>query len=49
MEALGRMLDKADDGHMSGFDVGSEEGRSLSVSHLLFVDDTLVFCGADLD
>ena len=37
MEALGRMLDKAFyDGHMSGFGVGSEEGRSLSVSHLLF-------------
>ena len=37
MEALGRMLDKAVyDGHMSGFGVGSEEGRSLSVSHLLF-------------
>ena len=50
MEALGRMLDKAVyDGHMSGFGVGSEEGRSLSVSHLLFADDTSIFCGADLD
>ena len=37
MEALGRMLDKAvHDGHMSGFDVGRLEGRSLEVSHLLF-------------
>ena len=50
MEALGRMLDKAvHDGHMSGFGVGCEEGRSLAVSHLLFADDTLIFCGADLD
>ena len=50
MEALGRMLDKAVyDGHVLGFGVGSEEGRSLPVSHLLFADDTLIFCGADLD
>ncbi|XP_023916416.1 uncharacterized protein LOC112028013 [Quercus suber] len=50
MEALGRMLDKAvHDGHMSGFCVGREEGISLAVSHLLFADDTLIFCSADLD
>ena len=50
MEALGRMLDKVvHDGHMSGFGMGHEEGRSLVVSHLLFADDTLIFCGADLD
>ena len=50
MEALGRMLDKAvHDGHMSGFDVGRLEGRSLEVSHLLFADDTSIFCDADLD
>ena len=50
MEALGRMLDRAiHDGHMSGFGVGRVEGRSLAVSHLLFADDTLIFCGADLE
>ena len=50
MEALGRMLNKAvHDGHMSRFGVGREEGRSLVVSHFLFADDTLIFCGADLD
>ena len=50
MEALGRMLDKAvHDGHMSGFGVGRLERRSLAVSHVLFVDDTLIFCDADLD
>ena len=50
VEALGRMLDKAiHDGHMSGFGMGRLEGRSLAVSHLLFVDDILIFCDADLD
>ena len=50
MEALGRMLDKAvHDCHMSGCGVGCEGGRSLAVSHLLFADDTSIFCGADLD
>ena len=50
MEALSRMLDKAVlEGRMSGFGVGSLEGRSMEVSHLLFADDTLIFCKADLD
>ncbi|XP_030958992.1 uncharacterized protein LOC115980941 [Quercus lobata] len=50
MEALGRMLDKAvHEGRMSGFSVGNLEGRSKAVSHLLFADDTLIFCEADLD
>ena len=50
MEALGRMLDKAAlEGRLSGFSVGNSEGRSLAVSHLLFADDTLIFCDLDLD
>ena len=50
MEALGRMLDKTvHDGYMSGFGVGRLEGRSLAVSRLLFANDTLIFCDADLD
>ena len=50
MEAIGRMLDKAvHEGRMLGFSVGNLEGRSLAVSHLLFADDTLIFCDADLD
>ena len=50
MEALGRMLDKTiHEGRMSGLSVGNLEGRSMAVSHLLFVDDTLIFCEADLD
>ena len=50
MEAIGRMLDKAvHEGRLSGFSVGDSAGRSLVVSHLLFTDDTLIFCGANID
>ena len=50
MKALGRMLDKAVHvGCMLGFNVGNLEGRSMAVSHLLFADDMLIFCEADLD
>ena len=50
MEALGRMLDKAVyEGRILGFHVGDLEGRSLVVSHLVFADDTLIFCDDDLD
>ena len=50
MEAAGRMLDKAvHEGRLSGSSVGVSTGRSLMVSHLLFVDDTLIFCDANID
>ena len=50
MEAVGRMLDKAvHEGHLSGFHVGDSAGRSLVVSHLLFADDTLIFCDTNID
>ena len=48
MEALSRMLVAANaTGQFSGFTVGNEAGSLMSVSHLLFVDDTLVFCDAN--
>ena len=48
MDAFSKMLDKVvRDGLMSGIRVGST-GNSLQVTHLLFVDDTLVLCNADL-
>jgi hypothetical protein len=50
MEALSRMLDKATKGgFISGFSVGNSAGNILTISHLLFADDTLIMCGAELD
>jgi hypothetical protein len=34
-------------GLISGFSVGASEPDRISVSHLLFADDTLIFCGAN--
>ncbi|XP_050243704.1 uncharacterized protein LOC126692222 [Quercus robur] len=48
MEALSRMLGAATaTGQFSGFTFGNEAGSLMSMSHLLFADDTLVFCDAD--
>ena len=48
MEALSRMLDvAASTGQFSSFSVDSTIGPSMMVSHLLFADDTLIFCDAE--
>jgi hypothetical protein len=48
MEAFSRMLGAITSrGWISGFSVGSCDLSRIVVSHLLFADDTLVFCGAD--
>lgn len=47
MEALSQMLTAAlDQGNLTGFSVGSRDSEALVVNHLLFADDTLIFCGA---
>jgi hypothetical protein len=49
MEAFSRMLGAFNDrGLISGFSVGSREQDRVTISHLLFADDTLVFCGANV-
>jgi hypothetical protein len=48
MEAFSRMINAImSRGLISGFSVGSRDQTRVVVSHLLFADDTLVFCGAD--
>jgi hypothetical protein len=48
MEAFSRMIGAIySRGLISGFAVGSRDHDRVEVSHLLFADDTLVFCSAD--
>ena len=50
MEAFSRLIVKATSaGMLMGFSVGSIDSDPLEVSHLLFADDTLIFCEADPD
>ena len=48
MEALSRLMDRAvARGSFSGFLVGNQAGSEVRVTHLLFANDTLLFCEAD--
>jgi hypothetical protein len=48
MEAFSRMISAIYyRGLISGFSMGTKEFDRVEVSHLLFANDTLVFCGAD--
>jgi hypothetical protein len=50
MEALSRMIAAAiDNGRLSGFLVGLRLSELVDISHLLFADDTMVFCGVNSD
>jgi hypothetical protein len=47
MEALSKLFSvTVQRGFLSGFSVGSSSNGGINISHLLFADDTLVFCGA---
>jgi hypothetical protein len=49
MEALSRMLNAAMlQGLLPGFSVSFRGNEALVVNHLLFADDTLIFCGAQV-
>ena len=50
MEILSRMLKRVkEEGFIKGFSVGAAGLDGLSVSHLLYVDDTILFCDNDLE
>ena len=50
MEALSRMLERAITGdYIIGFTVGDLTGTKLSISHMLFANDTLIFRGVDTE
>jgi hypothetical protein len=50
MEALSKLFSiTVQWGFLSGFSVGFGSNGVINISHLLFTDDTLVFCGANPD
>ena len=50
MEALSQLLSSVrNGGFISGFKVGGRGREWLIVSHLLFADDTLIFCDVDAE
>ena len=47
MEALSCFLKRANEGgFLASFKMNARDGEGLEVSHLLFVNDTLMFCEA---
>lgn len=48
MDLLGRMLEASVDGSfLFGFSMGGTSSGGVNVSHILFADDTLIFCELD--
>ena len=48
MEALSGLIDRAvQGGFLSGCYIGKRNGEGMVISHLLYADDTLLFCGVD--
>jgi hypothetical protein len=48
IEALSRLLERAVGGDfLPGFTIRGTLGSTMTISHLLFLDDTLIFYGAD--
>ena len=50
MEAFSRLMDRAVvTSYLEGFSVANNARSDLKVSHLLFADNTLIFCGSEGD
>ena len=50
MEAFSRLLNRAVDGnYLSGSKISERDGVGRIISHLLYANDTLLFCGANKD
>ena len=50
MEVLSQILKKTEDsGLLRGFQVGPVNSIRVRISHLLFADDTILFCDASRD
>lgn len=50
MEALGKIISSiVEGGFISGFSVGEDTIGTLIMSHLIFADDTLIFCRVRID
>jgi hypothetical protein len=49
MKVLSRLLKKTEGGFICGFQVGAALGDRLEVSHLLYANDTILFCDACLE
>ena len=50
MEVLSRLLKRTENGgYLCGFKAGSHRHGSIHISHLLFVNDTILFCDASKD
>ena len=48
MEVFSKMMKRAErDGLLRGFRVDGRRGGGVCVSHLLFADDTILFCNAE--
>ena len=49
MEVFSRMLKRLEGGLIRGFKANGRRGDGICVSHLLFADDTSLFCDADME